>query len=211
MRDRSKELDCMDIDSEPYECKVFLKGPYSDDELDQRFFDMVQQIRESLELLRSKVKALESSQMKVLCQPFPGDSMKKDLESLREEVKVLAKEIRGKLEKIEMKYDDDQVRGSVHKRMKKTQHGVLSKQFIEVINHCNLIQTRYRESNVNRIKRQLQITGQRLTDDQFDDMLESGQSDIFTCNVSKGSSLAELVGVGNEYLKSSVDVAVFGL
>ncbi|CAI9560643.1 unnamed protein product [Staurois parvus] len=191
MRDRSKELGCADSDSEPDEHKVLVEPSQNDEELDRHFFETTRQIRESLQLLRSKVKDLEASQTTVLSQPLPEDSMKKDLQSLREEIKVLSKDIRGKLQKIEVKDDDEEVRGSVHKRMKKTQHGVLCQQFIEVINQCNVIQTQYKESNVKRIKRQLQITGHNVTDEQFDEMLESGQSDVFTCNLLKDTQITK--------------------
>ncbi|KAM5153073.1 syntaxin-4 [Mantella aurantiaca] len=192
MRDRSKELGCQgDSDSEPDEHKVLVEPSEDDDELDRQFFEMTRQIRESLQLLRSKVKDLEANQTTVLSQPLPEDSMKKDLQSLREEIKVLAKEIRGKLQKIEVKDEEEEVKGSVYKRMKRTQHGVLSQQFIEIINQCNAIQTQYRESNVKRIKRQLQITGHSVTDEQFDEMLESGGTDVFTCNLLKDTQITK--------------------
>ncbi|KAM9305981.1 syntaxin-4 [Gastrophryne carolinensis] len=196
MRDRTKELGCKgDSDSEPDEHKVLVETSMNgckDEELDEQFFfQMARQIRESLQLLGSKVKELEANQVKILSQPLPEDSMKKDLQSLRDEIKVLAKEIRAKLQKIEVKEDDDEVRASVHMRMKKTQHGVLSKQFIELINQCNMAQTQYRENNVKRIKRQLQITGHSVSDDQFDEMLESGQTDIFTCNILKDTQVTK--------------------
>lgn len=38
------------------------------------------------------------------------------------------------------------------------QHGVLSREFVELMGHCNTIQTDYRERNVERIKRQLKIS-----------------------------------------------------
>ncbi|CAI9560644.1 unnamed protein product [Staurois parvus] len=98
MRDRSKELGCADSDSEPDEHKVLVEPSQNDEELDRHFFETTRQIRESLQLLRSKVKDLEASQTTVLSQPLPEDSMKKDLQSLREEIKVLSKDIRGKLQ-----------------------------------------------------------------------------------------------------------------
>ncbi len=38
------------------------------------------------------------------------------------------------------------------------QHGVLSKEFVELMGHCNTIQAQYRERNVERIQRQLKIS-----------------------------------------------------
>ena len=39
-----------------------------------------------------------------------------------------------------------------------SQHGVLSQQFVELINKCNSMQSEYREKNVERIRRQLKIS-----------------------------------------------------
>lgn len=38
------------------------------------------------------------------------------------------------------------------------QHGVLSREFVELMGHCNTIQAQYRERNVERIQRQLKIS-----------------------------------------------------
>lgn len=38
------------------------------------------------------------------------------------------------------------------------QHGVLSKEFVELMGHCNTIQAHYRDRNVERIQRQLKIS-----------------------------------------------------
>ncbi|XP_075704311.1 LOW QUALITY PROTEIN: syntaxin-4-like [Rhinoderma darwinii] len=194
MRDRTRELNVGDSDSEPDEHKVFIStanGGSNETETDVQFFKMIREIRESLVVLSNKVTGLEASQVKILSQPLPEENMKKDLQSLREEIKRSAKEIRSKLQLIEIKDDEEEVRRSVHLRMKKTQHGVLSQQFIDIINRCNLVQTQYKDSNVKRIKRQLQITGHNVTDEQFDEMLESGQTDVFTCNILKDTQVTK--------------------
>lgn len=38
------------------------------------------------------------------------------------------------------------------------QHGVLSKEFVELMGRCNTIQAQYRDRNVERIQRQLKIS-----------------------------------------------------
>ncbi|XP_075437387.1 LOW QUALITY PROTEIN: syntaxin-4-like, partial [Ascaphus truei] len=174
-----------DSDSEADEQRVIINGSKEDTEINDQFFKTSHQIRESMQLLGDKVKQMEANQVKVLSTPLPEEGMKVDLQKLREDIKLLAKEIRAKLQSMEVKEDDDLVRSSVHVRMRKTQHGVLSQQFIELINQCNNVQTQYRDSNVKRIKRQLEITGHNVTDVQFDEMLESGQADVFTCNVRR--------------------------
>ncbi|KAJ8364860.1 hypothetical protein SKAU_G00136910 [Synaphobranchus kaupii] len=62
-------------------------------------------------------------------------------------------------------------------------HGVLSREFVELMGRCNTIQAQYRDRNVERIQRQLKITGSNVTDEELDRMLESGQTDVFTQNI----------------------------
>lgn len=44
------------------------------------------------------------------------------------------------------------------------QHGVLSKEFVELMGHCNTIQAQYRDRNVERIQRQLKISEYKKPD-----------------------------------------------
>ncbi|XP_053326557.1 syntaxin-4 [Spea bombifrons] len=196
MRDRTLELGHhADSDSDQDEQKVFItvssNGSKDETEINEQFFQTSRDIRSSLQRLGDKVKELEASQVKILTTPLPEEGMKKDLQALREEIKYLAKDIRTKLQSIEVKEDDESVRSSVHARVRKTQHGVLSQKFIEIINQCNGVQTQYRDSNIKRIKRQLQITGHSVTDEQFDQMLESGQTDVFTCNILQDTQVTK--------------------
>ncbi|XP_023240652.1 uncharacterized protein LOC111639106 [Centruroides sculpturatus] len=59
-------------------------------------------------------------------------------------------------------------------------HSMLSQKFVEVMTDYNKTQTDYRERCKARIQRQLEITGKVTTDDELEDMLESGNPAIFT-------------------------------
>ncbi|TRZ02802.1 hypothetical protein DNTS_017686 [Danionella cerebrum] len=144
----------------------------------------VQEIREGLEIIKKKVSELENKQKTVLGVALPEDSMKKELQSLREDIKVMATQIQKKLKSIEpKKVDGDDRYVPVNVRMRRTQHGVLSREFLELVGRCNTIQAQYRERNVERIQRQLKITGNNVSDEEMEAMLESGQTDVFTQNI----------------------------
>ncbi|CAL1600056.1 unnamed protein product [Knipowitschia caucasica] len=189
MRDRTKELgnkaESSDEDEEGRALMV-KPGPSSpkEDKESEAFFKKAQEIHEGLQSLKRKVYDLENKQKTVLGVPLPEDSMKKELQVLRDEIKTMAGQIQKKLKSIESKKgEDDGKYISVTTRMQRIQHGVLSKEFVELMGHCNTIQTHYRERNVERIKRQLKITGYNVTDEELDTMLESGQTDVFTQNI----------------------------
>ncbi|TNN03334.1 syntaxin-4 [Takifugu flavidus] len=189
MRDRTKELgNKSEISDDDEESKALMSSPRSssakEEKENEAFFKKVQEIHEGLFALRQMVSDLENKQKTVLGVALPEDSMKKELQTLREEIKTLAGQIQRKLKGIEFKKgEEDGTYVPINIRMQRTQHGVLSREFVELMGHCNTIQAQYRERNVERIQRQLKITGTNVTDSALDEMLESGQTDVFTQNI----------------------------
>uniref|UniRef100_A0A3Q1HUT9 t-SNARE coiled-coil homology domain-containing protein n=1 Tax=Anabas testudineus TaxID=64144 RepID=A0A3Q1HUT9_ANATE len=148
-------------------------GPSSakEEKDNEAFFKKVQEIHEGLQSLKKMVSDLENKQKTVLGVALPEESMKKELQTLRDEIKTLATQIQRKLK--------SEFRPIINEHG----HGVLSKEFVELMGHCNSIQAQYRDRNVERIQRQLKITGSNVSDEELDAMLESGQTDVFTQNI----------------------------
>ncbi|XP_017291984.1 syntaxin-4 [Kryptolebias marmoratus] len=189
MRDRTKELgNKAEASDEDEEGKALVIKPGTssakDEKENEAFFKKVQEIHEGLESLKKMVSDLENKQKTVLGVALPEDSMKKELQTLRDEIKTLAGQVQRKLKSIEPKKgEEDGKYIPINVRMQRTQHGVLSREFVELMGHCNTIQAQYRDRNVARIQRQLKITGNNVTDEELDAMLESGQTDVFTQNI----------------------------
>ncbi|XP_037320494.2 syntaxin-4 [Pungitius pungitius] len=189
MRDRTKELgNKAEASDEDEEAKPLVSKPATssakEDKENDAFFKKVQEIHEGLQSLKQMVSKLENIQKTVLGVPVPEDSTKKELQTLREEIKTSATQIQRKLKNIELKKgDDDEKYVPINIRMQRTQHGVLSKEFVELMGHCSTIQSQYRDRNVERIQRQLKITGCNVTEEELDTMLESGQTNVFTQNL----------------------------
>ncbi|XP_041710440.1 syntaxin-4 [Coregonus clupeaformis] len=188
MRDRTKELgNTAEASDEDEEGRVLMIKPGTStvrEEENDAFFKKVQEIREGLETLKKVVSDLENKQKTVLGVALPEDGMKRELQTLREEIKTMAMQIHKKLKIIDPKKgEDDGKYIPINLRMQRAQHGVLSREFVELMGHCNTIQASYRDRNVERIQRQLRITGTNVTDEELDVMLESGQTDVFTQNI----------------------------
>ncbi|GAB1292743.1 Syntaxin-4 [Apodemus speciosus] len=195
MRDRTHELRQGDnISDDEDEVRVALvvhSGAARLSSPDDEFFQKVQTIRQTMAKLESKVRELEKQQVTILATPLPEESMKQGLQNLREEIKQLGREVRTQLKAIEpQKEEADENYNSVNTRMRKTQHGVLSQQFVELINKCNSMQSEYREKNVERIRRQLKITNAGMvSDEELEQMLDSGQSEVFVSNILKDTQV----------------------
>ncbi|XP_045925156.1 syntaxin-4 isoform X2 [Micropterus dolomieu] len=189
MRDRTKELgNNAETSDEDEEGKALMiksgTSSVKEEKENESFFKKVKEIHEGLQNLKRIVSELENKQKTVLGVALPEESMKKELQTLREEIKTLAGQIQRKLKSIESKKgEEDGKYVPINVRMQRTQHGVLSKEFVELMGHCNTIQAQYRDRNVERIQRQLKITGTNVTDEELDTMLESGQTDVFTQNI----------------------------
>ncbi|NXV91616.1 STX3 protein, partial [Calonectris borealis] len=63
------------------------------------------------------------------------------------------------------------------------QHSVLSRKFVDVMTKYNEAQVDFRERSKGRIQRQLEITGKNTTDEELEEMLESGNPSIFTSGI----------------------------
>lgn len=189
MRDRTKELgNTAEASDEDEEGRALMIKPgtstVKEEKENDAFFKKVQEIREGLETLKKVVSDLQNKQKTVLGVALPEDGMKRELQTLREQIKTMAMQIHKKLKIIEPKKgEDDGKYIPISLRMQRAQHGVLSREFVELMGHCNIIQASYRDRNVERIQRQLRITGTNVTDEDLDVMLESGQTDVFTQNI----------------------------
>lgn len=189
MRDRTRELgNSGEVSDEDEEARAPMirsaASSVKEEKENEVFFKKVQEIHECLSSLRSLVSHLENKQKTVLGVALPEESMKKELQTIRDEIKTLASQIQKKLKSIESKKgDEDGKYIPINVRMQRTQHGVLSKEFVELMGRCNTIQAEYRDRNVERIQRQLKITGTNVTSEELDTMLETGQTDVFTQNI----------------------------
>uniref|UniRef100_A0A8C2MY33 Syntaxin 3 n=1 Tax=Cricetulus griseus TaxID=10029 RepID=A0A8C2MY33_CRIGR len=108
---------------------------------------------------------------------------KDDLEQLTTEIKKRANNVRNKLKSMEKHIEEDDVRSSADLRIRKSQHSVLSRKFVEVMTKYNEAQVDFRERSKGRIQRQLEITGKKTTDEELEEMLESGNPAIFTSGI----------------------------
>uniref|UniRef100_M3ZCZ1 Syntaxin 2 n=1 Tax=Xiphophorus maculatus TaxID=8083 RepID=M3ZCZ1_XIPMA len=88
-----------------------------------------------------------------------------------------------------MPKDDVINRASVDFRIQKTQHSVLSRKFVEVMTQYNETQVSFRERSKGRIQRQLEITGRVTTNEELEEMLESGNPSIFTSDIISDSQI----------------------
>jgi len=148
----------------------------------EQFFEQVDEIRQMIDKIAENVDEVKKKHSAILSAPQTDDKMKQELEELMADIKKTANKVRGKLKVIDQNIEQEEHSNttSADLRIRKTQHATLSRKFVEVMNDYNACQIDYRERCKDRIQRQLDITGRSTTNEELEDMLESGNPAIFT-------------------------------
>ncbi|ELK13505.1 Syntaxin-3 [Pteropus alecto] len=144
------------------------------------FFSEIEETRLNIDKISEHVEEAKKLYSIILSAPIPEPKTKDDLEQLTTEIKKRANNVRNKLKSMERHIEEDEVRSSADLRIRKSQHSVLSRKFVEVMTKYNEAQVDFRERSKGRIQRQLEITGKKTTDEELEEMLESGNPAIFT-------------------------------
>ncbi|CAL1616272.1 unnamed protein product [Knipowitschia caucasica] len=151
----------------------------------ESFFRRVEEVRGLIDKISCQVEEVRIIHSTILSAPNPDDRTKDHLAALTNDIKGNANIVRTKLKIMEqsMPKDDGANRSSVDFRIQKTQHTVLSRKFVEVMTQYNETQVSFRERSKGRIQRQLEITGRVTTNEELEEMLESGNPTIFTSDI----------------------------
>ncbi|XP_028914157.1 syntaxin-2 isoform X4 [Ornithorhynchus anatinus] len=186
MKDRLPDLTSFKKNEDGETTVVVEKDHFMDD-----FFHQVEDLRSNIAKIAQNVEEVKKTHSIILSAPNPDGRTKEDLEDLNKEIKKIANKIRAKLKSIEQSFDQDENanRTSVDLRIRKTQHSVLSRKFVDVMTEYNETQTLFRERSKGRIQRQLEITGKSTTDEELEEMLESGNPSIFTSDIISDSQI----------------------
>nr|XP_019842708.1 PREDICTED: syntaxin-1B [Bos indicus] len=157
------------------------------------FFEQVEEIRGCIEKLSEDVEQVKKQHSAILAAPNPDEKTKQELEDLTTDIKKTANKVRSKLKAIEQSIEQEEGlnRSSADLRIRKTQHSTLSRKFVEVMTEYNATQSKYRDRCKDRIQRQLEITGRTTTNEELEDMLESGKLAIFTDDIKMDSQMTK--------------------
>ncbi|KAM4555416.1 syntaxin 3b isoform 1-T1 [Odontesthes bonariensis] len=179
MKDRLEQLKATcDQDDEEVEIAVD-NAAFMDD-----FFTQIEDIRSSIDKIDENVIEVKKLYSVILSAPTSEQKTQDDLEAITNDIKKMANNARNKLKTIERNLESEQEeRVSADMRIRKSQHAVLSRKFVEVMTKYNEAQVDFRERSKGRIQRQLEITGKATTDDELEEMLESGNAAVFTAGI----------------------------
>ncbi|XP_075959512.1 syntaxin 3b isoform X4 [Anarhichas minor] len=179
MKDRLEQLKAT-CDQDDDEVEIAVDNAAFMDE----FFCQIEDIRSSIDKIDENVAEVKKLFSVILSAPTSDQKTQDDLEAITNDIKKMANNARNKLKTIERNLEsEEQERVSADIRIRKSQHAVLSRKFVEVMTKYNEAQVDFRERSKGRIQRQLEITGKATTDDELEEMLESGNAAVFTAGI----------------------------
>ena len=159
----------------------------------QEFYQECEDISTSIDQLRENVDDVKKTHSIILSTPQVDDSVKKHLENVMSFITAEANKVKIKLKQMGQKSDKigEQDQYSAEHRIRTTQYQMLTNKFIEVMTEYQLTQADYRDRCKARIQRQLEITGRVTTDDEIEEMIESGNPAIFTRGIEMETQQAK--------------------
>ncbi|XP_033747499.1 syntaxin isoform X2 [Argopecten irradians] len=179
----------------------------------ERFFGQVEEIRGMIDKVSDNVDEVKKKHSAILSAPQSDDKTKEELEELMTDIKRTANKVRGKLKVIEQNIEQEEHsnKSSADLRIRKTQYSTISRKFVEVMGVYNQAQLDYREGCKTRIKRQMEITGRTTTNEELEDMLESGNPAIFTQGIimetqQAKQTLADIEARHNDIIKLETSI-----
>ncbi|XP_068596973.1 syntaxin 3b [Brachionichthys hirsutus] len=179
MKDRLEQLKAT-CDHDDDEVEIAIDNAAFMDE----FFCQIEDIRNSIDKIDENVAEVKKLYSVILSAPTSEQKTQDSLEAITNDIKKMANNARNKLKTIERNLEsEEQERVSADMRIRKSQHVVLSRKFVEVMTKYNEAQVDFRERSKGRIQRQLEITGKATTDEELEEMLESGNAAVFTAGI----------------------------
>ncbi|KAJ8371883.1 hypothetical protein AAFF_G00299210 [Aldrovandia affinis] len=179
MKDRLEQLKATCDTDDPDEVEIAVDNLAFMDE----FFSQIEEIRTCIDKIDEDVVEVKKLYSIILSAPTSDQKTQDELEAMTLDIKRLANNARNKLKSIERNLETNEERVSADMRIRKSQHAVLSRKFVDVMTKYNEAQVDFRERSKGRIQRQLEITGKATTDEELEEMLESGNAAVFTAGI----------------------------
>ncbi|XP_063050178.1 syntaxin-11-like, partial [Engraulis encrasicolus] len=145
-----------------------------------------QEVRREIQLLKLDVKRLRDQNARLLSNPCATSEGHQDANAIGQEIKTRGEEVLGRLRQMDersRRREEELGVNAVAARIGRTQYVCLSNGFRDAMRDYQQAETSHREACSNHIRRQMEIVGRDLSSEQLDDMMESGQWNVFADNL----------------------------
>jgi len=156
---------------------------FENDEYLKDFFVDVKAIKAGMTEIRKSIKAIEESYGQSLVAVGVDQGMKssEELEKLIDGTNLAATDVRNRLKEMdkENKKLQSTDKGTAQFRIRVNMHGTLTRKFLDLMAEYQEVQTKYKNKFRERVERQFRIVKPEATQDEIDEALETGNTQIF--------------------------------
>lgn len=172
----------VDLEDElPHEAIVYDNSPAL-----AEVFTQSQDIHREVQLIRLEVKRLREQNSRILQGTSTMSMIKRDSNAIGADIKAKAESVLTRLQDMEgtaHKLEEQHGENSAVTRIARTQYACLSNGFRDAMFDYNEAEMSHRENCKAQIQRQMEIVGREVTGDEVEEMIETGQWNIFTDNI----------------------------
>lgn len=186
----SDTLSNVDLEEElPHEAVVFSDNSPALAEI----FTQSQDIHQDVQRIRLEVKSLREQNSRMLQGTSTMSMIKRDSNAIGADIKSRAEGVLGRLREMdESAHKLEEIHGpnSAVTRIARTQYACLSNGFRDAMFDYNDAEMSHRENCKSQIQRQMEIVGRDVSGEEVEDMIESGQWNVFSDNFVTESKTA---------------------
>ncbi|KAI9098746.1 t-SNARE [Phlyctochytrium arcticum] len=159
------------------------------------FFDELSTIKDNIAAIRRNVDSIESLHQKALNMVSEDETKQnaKELDRVMDKTNKLSGEVRQKLKAmdVENKTMAKKAGQESDARIRASQHGAITKKFLDVMNDYKSIQQKYQEKYKQRLQRQFLIVKPQATADEVEKMMDGQQGPVFAQQIMQSGQRGE--------------------
>ncbi len=172
----------VDLEEElSHEAVVFDNSPALDE-----IFSQSQDIHREIQLIRVEVKRLREQNSRMHQGVTTMSTIKRDSNAIGADIKSRAEGVLARLQEMDgtaHELEEGHGANSAITRIARTQYACLSNGFRDAMFDYNEVEMSHRANCKAQIQRQMEIVGREVTGEEVEEMIETGQWNIFTDNV----------------------------
>lgn len=153
------------------------------DEFMKEFFEEVNSIKQGLAQIKKNVRQIEDTygQALVAVGLEQGNKSSEELERLIDDTNLAATDVRNRLKEMDAanKKSASKEKGTAQYRIKTNMHGTLARKFMDQMAEYQEVQTKFKNKFRERVERQYRIVKPEATQEEIQEALESGNTQIF--------------------------------
>lgn len=169
-----------DVDNDEFEQHAVV---FEGEDIMEDAFKEAQSIQKEIAQLRMEVKRLGKQNTRFLTSVRRISSIKRDSNTIARSIKTKGESLYARIQKLDglcKELEEKQGAHSALVRMIRGQFISITGAFHEAMNEYNAAEMAQRDNCMTRIQRQAEIVGKEVTEDQIEEMIETGKWNVFS-------------------------------